>query len=354
MLAELVSVVIGVDPDLERIHVAAIDATTAGELGSESFPNSPDGHADAMVWADSYSGPVGRAWAIEGAGSYGARLTRACQIAGELVVEFSFPSGPAAPDGAKSDHLDAVRAGREVLGRTNQATPRATTDGAHGSIRSLTASRDSLVRQRTALINTLKAILMAGPEDLICGLESCTTLVLVKRCAQLRPPSDPVATNEIAATKLALKSLAQSIRQIDTAVDELTAAMESHIAQIAPALLQEFGVGPVSAAQILIAWGHQGRIRNADAWGKLSGTAPIEASSGKHQNKHRLNRRGDRALNCALHTIAVSRARHDPKTKAFIAKKISEGKSHRDARRALKRYIGRHLYRILENPPTTP
>ena len=84
-----------------------------------------------------------------------------------------------------------------------------------------------------------------------------------------------------------------------------------------------------------------------------AGVAPLEASSGQ-QTRHRLNRRGDRQLNRALHTIAITRTRHCPKTRAYIAKRISQGKTTRETRRCLKRYIARHLYRLLENPPPTP
>ena len=120
---------------------------------------------------------------------------------------------------------------------------------------------------------------------------------------------------------------------------------------VAPQMLDQTGVGPISAAQVYIAWSHPGRFHNEAAFARLAGVAPLEASSGQN-TRHRLNRRGDRQLNRALHTIAVTRARTCPHTQAYIAKRIREGKTPREARRCLKRYIARQLYRLLQHPPT--
>ena len=133
---------------------------------------------------------------------------------------------------------------------------------------------------------------------------------------------------------------------------QLEAAIRPLISAAAPQLLDQPGVGPITAAQIYIAWSHHGRCRNEAAFARLGGVAPLEASSGQ-TTRHRLNRRGDRNLNRALHTIAVTRSRHCPLTKAYIAKRTSEGKTTREARRCLKRYIARQLYRLLQHPPTT-
>ena len=119
-----------------------------------------------------------------------------------------------------------------------------------------------------------------------------------------------------------------------------------------PQLLDQPGVGPITAAQIYIAWSHHGRCRNEAAFARLGAVAPLEASSAQ-TTRHRPNRRGDRNPNRALHTIAVTRSRHCPPTQAHITKRTSEGKTTREARRCLKRYIARQLYRLLQHPPTT-
>jgi len=97
-----------------------------------------------------------------------------------------------------------------------------------------------------------------------------------------------------------------------------------------------------------VSWSHPGRCRNDGAYARLAGAAPIEATSGQRQNRHRLNRGGDRQLNRALHTIVITRLRVDPTTRAYIERRVAQGKTPREARRCLKRYIARRLFRLLE------
>ena len=120
---------------------------------------------------------------------------------------------------------------------------------------------------------------------------------------------------------------------------------------INPGLTDQPGIGPVSAAQAIVSFSHPGRCRNDAAFAKLAGTSPLEASSGQ-TTRHRLNRRGDRALNKAIHTIARTRMRSDPTTKAYVARRRAEGKSKREIRRCLKRYIARQLFRALTTAMT--
>ena len=144
-----------------------------------------------------------------------------------------------------------------------------------------------------------------------------------------------------------MRSLA---RRIDAATLE-AAALErellGHVRALAPQLLDEPGVGPIVAAQLIVTWSHRDRVRSEAAFARLAGVAPLPASSGK-TTRHRLSRGGDRQLNRALHTVALHRRQHDPATRDYIARRISEGKSSRDATRLLKRYLARHLYRLLE------
>ena len=115
---------------------------------------------------------------------------------------------------------------------------------------------------------------------------------------------------------------------------------------MAPGLTERRGVGAVTAAQVIVSFSHAGRCRNDAAFAALSGTSPLQASSGKTV-RHRLNRGGDRALNSAIHTIAMTRMRCCPTTKAYVARRTAEGKTSREIRRCLKRYIARELYRAL-------
>lgn len=107
------------------------------------------------------------------------------------------------------------------------------------------------------------------------------------------------------------------------------------------------GVGPISAAQVLISWSHPGRLRSEAAFASLAGAAPIPASSGL-TNRYRLNRGGDRQLNRALHTIVLTRSRTDPATRAYINRRLAEGTTLRDIKRCLKRIIARQLFRLLQ------
>ncbi|WP_371797419.1 transposase [Streptomyces sp. NBC_01718] len=117
--------------------------------------------------------------------------------------------------------------------------------------------------------------------------------------------------------------------------------------QQAPELLDLLGVGPITAAQILVSWSHQGRFRSEAAFASFAGVSPISASSGL-TNRHRLNRSGDRQLNRAMHTITLIRMRLDPSTKTYVARKIAEGKTSLDAQRCLKRVVCRQIFKILE------
>ncbi len=115
-------------------------------------------------------------------------------------------------------------------------------------------------------------------------------------------------------------------------------------------MLDEPGVGPIVAAQVIVTWSHKGRVRSEAAFARLAGVAPIPASSGQ-TTRQRLSRGGDRQLNRALHTVILHRRLHDPTTTAYIERRIAEGKTSRDAVRMLKRYLARHLYRVLNHEP---
>jgi transposase len=137
----------------------------------------------------------------------------------------------------------------------------------------------------------------------------------------------------------------------DQISDELASEIETLTRTLAPQLLEQPGVGPLAAAQVLLSWSHQGRIRSEAAFARLAGCAPIPASSGQ-TIRYRLDRSGDRRLNRALHMILVTRRRAHPPTIAYIDRRTHEGKTSREAIRCLKRYLARNLYRLLENAPT--
>jgi transposase len=169
---------------------------------------------------------------------------------------------------------------------------------------------------------------------------------LLERCSRLRR-SSRAGADEL-ATRLVLRSLARRIEAATAEAAELEREILAHVRALAPALLDEPGVGPIVAAQLIVAWSHRGRLRSEAAFARLAGVAPVPASSGQTR-RHRLSRGGDRQLNRALHTVILHRRQHDAKTKDYIARRIAEGKSRREATRLLKRYLARHLYRLLQN-----
>ena len=149
-----------------------------------------------------------------------------------------------------------------------------------------------------------------------------------------------------------LRTLARRVHAATEEAAALQAEILAHVRALAPMLLDEPGVGPIVAAQVIVSWSHKGRVRSEAAFARLAGVAPIPASSGQ-TIRQRLSRGGDRQLNRALHTVILHRRLHDPTTKAYIERRIAEGKPRRDAVRLLKRYPARHLYRVLNQEPLT-
>jgi transposase len=348
MLAELVDHVIGIDPDRDRVTAVILDTATRAELGEAVFDTTPAGYAALVEWADDCSQPEGRVWSIEGAGAYGAGLCSTLQAAGEWVVEFDHPQSRPAKDGAKTDGLDAARAARELLGRSTFSQPRA--GGTRDAIRALTVTRRGAVTARVAAINELKALIVTAPVALREQLRHHPNGSLVEVCRRLRISN----SNDDAwtGTKTALRHLARRVEHLDDEIAAIDTQLKHLVTKTAPQLLDEFGVGVVTAAQVLVSWSHPGRCRSEAAFARLAGVAPIPASSGQ-TTRHRLNRGGDRRLNHALHMIVVTRARSHQETRDYIARRVAEGKTPREARRCIKHYLARRLYRLLENPPLT-
>jgi transposase len=151
----------------------------------------------------------------------------------------------------------------------------------------------------------------------------------------------------------ALRGTAGRIQALTSEADDLEQEITHLVARVQPQLMNLPGVGPISAAQILISWSHPDRLRSEAAFATLAGAAPIPASSGL-TNRHRLNRGGDRQLNPALHTIVLTRSRTDPQTRAYITRRLSEGKTIREAKRSLKRIIARKVFRLIEQRQDPP
>jgi transposase len=342
MLAESVDVVIGVDTHRDRHALAVVDAKLGVVVAEEQVDAGRDGYRQALRLASGYGQQ--RVWAVEGTGAYGAGLTRFLQQKGERVLELERPVRRGSRGRAKSDALDAVRAARAVLAGESLAQPRA--DGDREALRVLLVSREAAIAVRRNGLNQLRALVVTAPPELRERLAGLPKGTLVKRCLTLRPRS--TQTPQLRGTLLALRACA---RQVDLATREaalLERELSRLVEQLAPQLLSYFGVGPITATQLLVSWSHRGRFRSEAAFARLAGTAPIPASSGK-TIRHRLDRGGDRQLNRAIHTVVLIRRSRDNQTIAYIERRVAEGKTEREAVRALKRYTARHLYRLMEN-----
>jgi transposase len=341
MLAELVDGVIGVDTHRDTLAAAAV-TNLGGVLAQTTTSANAAGYQRLLDFADLHL-PGRRCWAVEGAGSFGAGLAGFLQQRGERVVEVSRPKRPAHRTGAKSDTLDAIRAAREALGQDHLATPRRR--GEREALRVLLTTRRSATTARVAAIGQLKALIVGAPEELRAELRGRSTSSQIACCASLR--ERPTRSLEHRATIRALRVTAQRIQFLQTEADQLQAELTVLVGAVAPWLLEVPGVGPLSAAQVLVSWSHAGRFRSEAAFAALAGTNPIPASSGQ-VTRYRLNRGGDRQLNRALHTILLVRLRTDPDTRAYMTRRTAQGKSRRDAKRCLRRVIARQLFRLLE------
>ncbi|MFC6060859.1 IS110 family transposase, partial [Streptomyces pratens] len=341
MLAEQVDGVIGVDTHRDTLAAAAVTPIGAVLATTDAPANARD-YQQLLDFARQHiSGRL--CWALEGTGSYGAGLAAFLDAAGERVVEVCRPRRPAVRGGRKTDMLDAVRAAREALATEHLIHPRRR--GEREALRVLLATRQSAVLACTAAINLLKALIISAPDEIRVELRGMKSKDQIAHCAKLR--DRPAQDIEHRMTVRALRSAAQRIEALRSEAKELEAELLALVRTVAPELLALQGVGPISAAQILISWSHTGRFRSEAAFAAFAGVAPIPASSGL-TNRHRINRSGDRQLNRALHTITLIRIRLDPTTRAYVARRTSEGKTARDAQRCLKRAICRQLFKLLE------
>jgi transposase len=345
MLAEELDYVVGVDTHRDQHTLVVVAAGTGALLAERLVRADGGGYRDAVVFADRFA--VGRrVWAVEGANSYGAGLTRVLVGCGEAVVEAGRPPRVQRRLHGKNDSLDALLATRALLASGAISRPRE--GGRREALRLLLIARRSAVDTRRHALVQLRAIIVTCPDALREELRRLPTTRLLDRCSRLRQRA--AAPPEELAARVTLRMLARRARAATVEADELELAIAAHVRVLAPALLDEPGVGTIVAAQLLVAWSHHGRLRSEAAFARLAGVAPLPASSGQTV-RYRLSRGGDRQLNRALHTVVLHRRQHDAATKDYIARRLAEGKSRREATRLLKRYVARHLYRLLEQQP---
>ena len=331
----------GVDTHLD-VNVAAALDDIGGLLGVEEFTTDADGHRLLLAWLRSF-GTVTRV-GVEGTGSYGVGLARALRVAGIDIVEVDRPNRMARRRQGKSDPLDAVEAARAALcGRACGAAK--TRDGNVEAIRALTVAKRSARSTKVKTLNQLRHLGFCAPDQLRQRFQRLSAARLASESAALRPYAggDPV----LFATKTAMRTLGRRVLVLDQEKAELDELLAELVAKTGPELLALHGVGIDTAAILLATAGdNPERLRSEAAWAHLCGVAPIEASSGKVVRR-RLNRGGDRQANHALWRIAMTRMRSDPRTRAYVERRVEDGRSKPEIVRMLKRYIAREVYRHL-------
>jgi len=344
MLADQLDYVIGVDPHRDSHALAIVDVVTGAVVFETNVAASSVGYAHALTLVDRHA-QGRRAFAVEGTGSFGRGLTRFLDGRGERVLEVGRLRRERRT-GGKTDALDAIRAARSVLASERPSTPRA--GGQRQALQALVAAREGAVDAKRAALCQLRDLLITTPEPLRSELRPLTRARLLQRLAATRPGGRQ--DSELRGSLLALRSIARRVLQLTSEERELAREIEALTQALAPQLLDQPGVGPHAAAQLVLSWSHRGRIHSEAAFARLAGAAPIPASSGQ-TIRYRLDRSGDRKLNRALHMILVTRKRTHPPTIAYIERRLTEGKTRREANRCLKRYLARNLYRLLEHAP---
>ena len=336
--------VIGADPH-KRSHTFSAVTAGIGELrGHETVSASVTGYQQALRWARELDGE--RVWAIEDCRHVSGKLERFLIARGERVVrvppKLMAGARRSSRERGKSDPIDSLAVARAALMHGVDSLPTARLEGAELELRLLVDHRDRLVCQRTALQNDLRWHLHdQGELDVpTSGLSREKWLkVLAVRLAR---------REQDARTRIARDEL-RRIREQTRTINALEKEIAELVAQVCPQLLDEIGCGALTAAKLVGEIAGVDRFSSDAKLARTAGVAPIPASSGR-RDRQRLDRGGNRQLNCALHRLAVSKARWDPESAAYLARKQAEGKTRMDALRCLKRHLARRVYRLLNQP----
>jgi transposase len=330
-------VVVGVDTH-KHVHVAVAVDLLGVRLGDTLVAADTGGYSQLREWALS----IGRieCFGVEGTGSYGAGLTSFLRRHGHRIIEVNRGDRRTRREKGKSDTIDAEMAARAVLAGKAVSVPK-TADGLSEMIRQVKVARDTARKGRTSAIITLKALVVNAPAELREALDPLRDRALIERCSGFRPGriNDPTAS-----AKHALRSLARRWLDLDAEIRAHDSVLEDLTAKASPTLLEGFGIGADTAAEILIVLGdNPGRIRSEAAFAKLCGTCPVPASSGMTK-RHRLYRGGHRQANAALYRTVIVRMRFHQPTIDYVARRTAEGLSKKDIIRCLKRFLAREAY----------
>jgi transposase len=336
-------IAVGVDTH-KHWHVAVALSVVGQRLGEISVPATVAGYRRLVAWLAGLDGEV--VVGIEGAGSYGAGLCEYLLAAGISVVEVERPRRRDRRVG-KSDPIDALLAAKRVLSEDGVSTPRAS--GSRSALAALLVAYRSCVEERTRLLNQLQSLHVTAPAALRERIGQGNGQRLAARLVRMR--CRPAASLQERITLAVLRDLARRAQTLDGQAIGYRHEITELVTSLDATLLDEPGIGPISAAKLLVC--DPARFKGEAAFARCNGTAPQPASSGQTV-RHRLSRGGDRQANNAIHTIAMSRSVNHAESRAFLERKIGQGKTRREAMRSLKRHLSRRLYRRLIEVPLTP
>jgi transposase len=341
-------IVIGADTHKGSHALAVVDEGTGKVRGGREIEADDAGHLAAVRWARGLD--EDRVWALEDCRHVSRRLEQALLASGERVVRVPPHRMGASRKGerepGKSDEIDALAVARAVVKDGVERFPVAYLNEQAMEIRLISDHRNDLIAERTRTVNRLRWHLL----ELCPELESSLKRGALNRSRVLdrvdRRLRKLPAGVRVRIAREQISQLRGLTRRIDALYHELAELVTAH----RPRLLAEQGCGAVTAAILIGHTAGNERLRSDASFALQSGTAPIPCSSGQ-RTQHRLNHGGDRQLNHALHVIAITRAKRDPATKQYLARKEAEGKTTKGALRCLKRYLARHFHQLLAEPP---
>jgi len=336
-------IAVGVDTHKDT-HVAAALDRLGQLLGEIVISTDLSGYQKFVRWLNELGAEI--VVGMEGAATYGAGLCEYLQAEGVEVFEVERPRRRERRAG-KSDRLDALMAAKKVLTGQGLCTPKGS--GARLALQMLLAGYRSLVSERSRLYNQMQALHVAAPLALRERIGHARNgAKLAERITGMR--TRPTASVQENTTLEVLRDLANRARALDAQAASYARQLEQLVRSLAPSILEQPGIGPITAAR-LIAF-NPARFTTEAAFARANGTAPQPASSGK-TIRHRLSRSGDRQVNAAIYTIALSRSIHHAPSRAYMQRKITEGKTKREAMRSLKRHLSRQLYNEFTRTPLT-
>jgi transposase len=340
-------IVLGADTHKVSHTVAAVGAATGRVQGDRTVRAQRRSFDDLLQWARALDAE--RVWALEDCRHVSGALERFLLARGERVVrvppKLMAGARKSSRERGKSDSIDAVAIAQAAIREGLDTLPAAQLAGAELDVRLLVDHRERLVAQRTALINDLRW----GLHDLWPEFK-IPERALIGRCWQQRVAGRLRRAEQTTRVQIARDEL-RRIRELTNSIDALERQLAPLVAELAPRLLAERGCGVLTAAKLIGEIAGVERFATDAKLARTAAAAPIPASSGR-TDRHRLDRGGNRQLNCALHRLAVSKARLDPDTAVYLARKQAEGKSRREALRCLKRHLARRVFKLRQ--PSAP